>query len=156
MATHNLISEDPCIILWRISRLDGNKMSGFGQHIHNHPYRIMFLSCIWKPFHKINIYVFPLPSWNLDFLEYTTRLLMFIFHLLAIWTVCNKFRYVLLQALPPNHFFKVMIHLCRTCMNGIMRTISFLKNTVPQVINFWHTQPSLKRQASSRIRRITH
>ena len=138
MKTDNLIYEDPCIIHRRVCGLDGNEMSRFGQPIHNHPYRIMLLLCTWQTYQKIHIYVFPLPCWNLDFLDETTRILVLVFHLLAIWTFCNKFSYVPFQAFLPKHFYKVMIHLCRTHMNGITPTMSFLKNPAPQVINLGH------------------
>ena len=68
---------------------------------------------------------------------------MFDFHLLAIWKLCNKFRYVHFQTFPPKHFPKVMVHFCETRINGVTRPMSFLKNPVPQIIYIGNTQPSL-------------
>ena len=65
------------------------------------------------------------------------------FHLLAIWTFFNKFSYVLVQAFPPKYFYKVMINLCETWINGVSGPMSFLKNLFPQTIYIGNTQPSL-------------
>ena len=50
---HNLIYEDPCIVFCRISRLDGNKMRGLGQPIHNHPYRVILPLSPRQTYYKI-------------------------------------------------------------------------------------------------------
>ena len=68
---------------------------------------------------------------------------MFGFYLLAIWTLCYKFHYVLLQAFPPKHFPKVMVYLCPTRMKRVTGSKSFLKDPFPQTIYIGNTQPSL-------------
>ena len=70
-------------------------------------------------------------------------LLMFNFHLLVIWTISNKFSYVLFQTFPSKHFPKVMVHLYRTWMNEVIGPMSFLKDLVPRTIYIGNTQHSL-------------
>ena len=44
MKTHKLINLDSCILLGRISILNGDKVGTLGQSVHNNPYRILLPS----------------------------------------------------------------------------------------------------------------
>ena len=65
---------------------------------------------------------------------------MFDFYLLAIKTLSDKLCYVLLHTFLPIYFPKVMVHFCRTWMNGVAGS---LKDLVPQPIYIGNTQPTL-------------
>ena len=143
MATHNLIYNIFWIILHLIRRVDLNKMSRFNKPIYNNTYGVILFLCLRQTHQKIYIDVFLLPSRDFDFLKQTTWILVFVFHVFAIFTICNKLRYVLLQTFQPKHFPKIKIHLCLTLMDGVTVPKSFVKDSDHQAINIWNTQPSL-------------
>lgn len=43
----------------------------------------------------------------------------------------------------PKYFLKVLVHLCRTLINGVTASMSFFKDPTPQIINIRYIQSPL-------------
>ncbi|TMW85881.1 hypothetical protein EJD97_022337 [Solanum chilense] len=143
MPSHNLINVGSRIILGSVSRLHRNKVGKLNHLVHNNPYGVMLSPSPRKNNHEVYINGLSLPYQNLNNLSKTTRLKMFYVNLLIIRTLGHIFCNVLLHAIPPINMLKIMINLGGTRIYGISGTMGLYKNSGPQIIHIWQTQPIL-------------
>lgn len=68
---------------------------------------------------------------NMPWTYCLTVLLNCIVHLLAIKTLSHKFPKLLLHSVAPINFSQIVVHLCGSKVNRILRTMKFYRNSIP-------------------------
>jgi hypothetical protein len=123
-------------------------VSYLGQLIHNYPNGILSRLSFQQTHDKIHGNLFPLPLWHFQWLQQSSRSLMFSLNSLTSVTKSNILSNSSLHSIPPISGLEIMVHLIPSWMNGIRRSICFTKYLILQLLDVRHTNPSFVSQHS--------
>jgi hypothetical protein len=129
-------------------------MSYLGQSIHNHPNGIVSRLISWQTNDKIHGNLFPLPLRHLQWLQQSSRSLMFSLNSLTSAAKGNILSNIPLHTIPPISIIEIMVHLIPSRMNGISRFMCCTKYLIFQFLDVQHTNPSFIPQHSFLIFRM--
>jgi hypothetical protein len=123
-------------------------VSYLGQSIHNYPNEIISRLSSQQTHDKIHGNLFPLPLMHLQWLQQSSRSLMFSFDSLTSVAKSNILGNVPLHTIPPISGLQIMVHLIPSWMNGISKLMCFTKYLIFQLLDVRHPDPSFVSQYS--------
>jgi hypothetical protein len=117
------------------------KVSHLSQLIHNYPNRIVSRLSPQQSHDKIHGNFFPLPLKHLQWLQQSSRSLIFSLDSLTGVAKSNILGNVSLHSIPPIIGLEIMVHLIPSWMNGISRLMCFTKYLILQFLDIRYTDP---------------
>lgn len=123
-------------------------MCRLSQSIHGDLYRFKHTQGTWQPYHKVHSNALPLPLRYGHPLSHTSKLLVFILHLLTIQSSRYKIYYVPLYTTPPIVLLLVTIHLSSPWMNRVPQTMGVLLDQSSQITFSRNTDTTFNPQNS--------
>jgi hypothetical protein len=142
--THDTSNIQFNVLLSPIVGVHQNEMSGLGEPINDHPDGIKLAGRERETHNEIYVDVIPFLSMNIQRLQQSDRSHMIGLDPLACVAFCNIASSLALHLSPPELCFQIMINLCAAGMDGIFRSMSFIKYLPAQLMVLWNHQAVFK------------
>jgi hypothetical protein len=104
-----------------------NEVSKLAEPIHNHPDGLKLVGRERQTHNEIHADVFPFLGRNIQRLQQSGRSHMIGLDPLTLVAFCNIASGLTLHSSPPELHLQIMIHLCAVGLDGVLRSMSFIK-----------------------------
>jgi hypothetical protein len=127
MQTHDAINIQFTLLLSLVVGVHRNEVSRLGEPINDHPNGIKLVGRERQTHNEIHVDVFPFTRRNIQRLQQFGRPHVITLDPSARVAFCNIVSGLVLHSSLPELCFQIMIHLCAARVDGIFRSMGFIK-----------------------------